>query len=91
MNAEDIDDRFFETPYYLVPAKDGEHAYALLREAMRTAGRIGIAKFVLHDALHLAAVEVIGDAIRAKSATASQRRVKATLKGARKKRTWHAT
>src|SRR2546427_5126677 len=90
VNAEDIDDRFFETPYYLVPAKDGEHAYALLREAMRTAGRIGIAKFILHDALHLAAVEVIGDAIRAKSATASQRRVKATLKGARKKRTWHA-
>jgi DNA end-binding protein Ku len=63
VNAEDIDDRFFDTPYYLVPTKGGEHAYALLREAMRTAGRVGIAKFVLRDALHLAAVEVIGDAI----------------------------
>ena len=47
----------------MVPANGGEHAYALLREAMRTAGRIGIAKIILRDALHLAAVEVIGDAI----------------------------
>lgn len=63
VDATDIDDRFFETPYYLVPAKGGERAYALLREAMRQTKRIGIAKFILRDALHLAAVEVIGDAI----------------------------
>src|SRR5262245_55962479 len=31
--GDEIDDRFFETPYYLVPAKSGGHAYALLREA----------------------------------------------------------
>src|SRR5258705_270592 len=35
VKAEEIDDRFFETPYYLVPAKGGERAYALLREAIR--------------------------------------------------------
>ena len=63
MKAEEIDDRFFETPYYLVPAKGGERAYALLREAIRESGRIGIAKFILRDAQHLAAVEVIEDAI----------------------------
>src|SRR5436309_4245467 len=63
VEAEEIDDRFFETPYYLVPAKGGERAYALLREAMRQTKRIGIAKFILRDALHLAAVEVIGEAI----------------------------
>jgi DNA end-binding protein Ku len=63
VKAEDIDDRFFETPYYLVPAKGGERAYALLREALRETGRIGIAKFILRDAQHLAAVEVIEDAI----------------------------
>lgn len=63
VDAEDIDDRFFETPYYLVPAKGGERAYALLRAAMRETARIGIAKFILRDALHLAAIEVIGDAI----------------------------
>jgi DNA end-binding protein Ku len=63
VNAEDIDDRFFETPYYLVPTKGGERAYALLRAAIRESGRIGIAKFILRDAQHLAAVEVIKDAI----------------------------
>jgi DNA end-binding protein Ku len=63
VKAEEIDDRFFETPYYLVPAKGGERPYALLREAIRDSGRIGIAKFILRDAQHLAAVEVIEEAI----------------------------
>jgi DNA end-binding protein Ku len=63
VKADEIDDRFFETPYYLVPAKGGERAYALLREAIRDSGRIGIAKFILRDAQHLAAVEVIENAI----------------------------
>src|SRR5690349_2169798 len=63
VKQEEIDPRFFETPYYLVPSKGGEHAYALLREAIRESGRIGIAKFILRDAQHLAAVEVIDQAI----------------------------
>jgi DNA end-binding protein Ku len=63
VKAEEIDDRFFETPYYLVPAKGGERAYALLRDAIRESGRIGISKFILRDSQHLAAVEVIEHAI----------------------------
>src|SRR5438067_13380930 len=63
VKAEEIDDRFFETPYYLVPAKGGERAYALLRDAIRESGRIGIAKFILRDAQHLAAIESIGQAL----------------------------
>jgi len=59
VKADEIDDRYFETPYYLVPAKGGERAYALLRDAIRESGRIGIAKFILREAQHLAAVEVI--------------------------------
>ena len=63
VKAEEIDDRFFETPYYLVPSKGGERSYALLREAIRESKRIGIAKFILREAQHLAAVEAIGPAI----------------------------
>jgi DNA end-binding protein Ku len=63
VKADEIDDRFFETPYYLVPAKGGERAYALLREAIRASGRIGVAKFILRDAQHLAAVEAIDNAL----------------------------
>jgi len=61
--SDAIDDRFFETPYYLTPSKGGERAYALLREAIRESDRIGIAKFILRDAQHLCAIEVIDDAI----------------------------
>jgi len=58
-----IDDRFFDKPYYLIPGKGGDMAYALLREAVRESKRIGIAKFVLRDTQHLAAVEVVGEAL----------------------------
>ena len=63
VNAEEIDDRFFETSYYLLPAKGGERAYALLREAMRDTGLVGVATIVLRDAQHLAALEVADDAL----------------------------
>jgi DNA end-binding protein Ku len=63
VKAEEVDDRYFETPYYLVPGKSGERAYALLREAIRESERVGIAKFIMREAQHLAAVEVIENAI----------------------------
>jgi DNA end-binding protein Ku len=63
VKAEAIDDRYFETPYYLLPSKGGDRSYALLREAIRESGRIGVAKFILRETQHLAAVEVIGDAL----------------------------
>jgi DNA end-binding protein Ku len=63
VKADEIDDRYFETPYYLTPASGGERAYALLREAIRETGRVGIAKFILRDSQHLAAVEVIDDGL----------------------------
>lgn len=63
VKAEEVDDRFFDTPDHLTPAAGGDKAYALLRETIRESGRIGIAKFVLRDKLHLAAIEVIEDAL----------------------------
>jgi len=63
VDPKEIDERYFETPYYLLPAKGADRAYALLREAIRESGKVGIAKIILRDAQHLAAVESIGDAI----------------------------
>jgi DNA end-binding protein Ku len=63
VKSEEIDDRYFETPYYVTPDKSGQHAYALLREALKQSGRTGIAKIIIRDAQHLAAVEVIDRAI----------------------------
>jgi DNA end-binding protein Ku len=59
----DIDDRFFESSYVLMPGKGGEHAYALLREAIRQEERVGIATIVLREQQHLAALEVVEDAM----------------------------
>lgn len=63
VNGEEIDDRFFETSYYLTPAKGGERAYALLREAIREKEVVGIATIVLRDAQHLAALEIVENAM----------------------------
>ena len=63
VNADEIDERFFETPYYLQPSKGGERAYALLREALRESERLGISKIILREEQHLAALEVIGEAM----------------------------
>src|SRR3954469_14199456 len=63
VDPSEIDERYFETPYYLLPGKGAERAYSLLREAIRDSARIGIAKIILRDAQHLGAVEAIGDAL----------------------------
>ena len=63
VKQEEIDPRFFETPYYLVPAKGAEKSYALLREAIRSTGAVGIGKVIIRQKQHLAAIKVIGDAL----------------------------
>lgn len=63
VRQEEIDPRYFETPYYLLPTRGGEKGYALLREAIRTTGAIGIGKIIIRQKQHLAAIKVIGDAL----------------------------
>jgi DNA end-binding protein Ku len=63
VDPKEVDERYFETPYYLLAGKGSERAYVLLREAIRASEKIGIAKMILRDAQHLAAVEAIGDAL----------------------------
>jgi DNA end-binding protein Ku len=63
VKEDEVDPRFFETPYFLLPTKGGEKAYALLREAIRQTGSIGIGKIIIRQTQHLAGVKVIGDAI----------------------------
>ena len=57
--ADDIDDRYFDQPYYLLPDKGGEHAYAVFQHALKETGRVGIGKVVLRERQHLVAVESI--------------------------------
>jgi DNA end-binding protein Ku len=63
VDPTEIDDRYFETPYYMTPGKGAARSYALLREAIRDSKKMGIGKIILRDTQHLAAIEVIGDAL----------------------------
>ena len=63
VDPKEVDERYFETPYYLQPGKGADRSYALLRDAIEKSGKIGVGKIILRDALHLAAVETIGEAI----------------------------
>jgi len=63
VKEDEIDPRYFETPYFLVPSKGGEKAYALLREAIRRTGSVGIGKIIMRQKQHLAGIKVVGDAL----------------------------
>lgn len=63
VRQEEIDPRYFETPYYLVPAKGAEKSYALLREAIRSTGAVGIGKIVMRQTQHLVGIKVLGEAL----------------------------
>lgn len=53
----DIDPLYFGQPYYLAPASEGnQRTYALLAEAISTAGRAGIAEFVMRGRQYLTAL-----------------------------------
>lgn len=56
VDAQELDPLLFDQPYYLAPEKGGEKAYALLREALKRAQKIGIAKVVIRTRESLAAV-----------------------------------
>src|SRR5690349_22652082 len=56
VDRSDIAPHYFETPYYLGPGKRGEKAYALLRDALAKAGKVGIATVVIRTRQYLAAV-----------------------------------
>jgi DNA end-binding protein Ku len=63
VDLDEIDVRYFERPYILAPAKNGEKGYVLLREAIAAAGKAGIARVVIRARQYLAAVVVQGDAL----------------------------
>lgn len=56
--AEELDPIYFETPYYVVPLRKGSKAYALLRDTLEKAGKVGIARYVMKTRQHVAALTV---------------------------------
>ena len=58
---QDIDKRYYEHPYYIVPDdKSGEEAFAVIRDAMKDKGRVALARIVFANREHILAIEPWG-------------------------------
>jgi DNA end-binding protein Ku len=62
VDLAEIEYRYFEKPYYLVPT-DKPKGYVLLRDTLAAADMAGIAKVVIRSRPHLAALIASGDAL----------------------------
>ncbi len=60
---DEIDPLYFAKTYYLGPVEGSEHVYALFLRALDESGLVAVAKFVLRDRQHLAALRVHGKVI----------------------------
>jgi DNA end-binding protein Ku len=63
VDLDDIDPIYFEQPYYLGPDKGAERAYALLVQAMKDTRKVAIARFVLRNKEHLAAIRPMDEVL----------------------------
>jgi len=58
---DEIDERYIEKPYYLVPNdKNGEEAFAVIRDAMRDKDKVAIARVVMANREHMLAIKPLG-------------------------------
>lgn len=58
---EQIDTIYYEKPFYLEPGKGGDKGYALLREALKKADRVGVARYVFHSREHIGLIKPYED------------------------------
>jgi len=59
--AEKVDPVFYDKAYYLGPDKGAEKAYNLLARAMKTSGRVALAKYAAHGKMYLVMVRPTED------------------------------
>src|SRR5690606_6229019 len=54
VDQKEIDSLYYKQPYYLEPEKNAMQAYALLRDALKASGKVGVTTFVLRNKESLA-------------------------------------
>ena len=61
VDEEAIDDRYFETPYYLLPDGDlADEGYAILQKALKDSKKIGVGQFILRGRGNIVAIKPFG-------------------------------
>jgi DNA end-binding protein Ku len=63
VELKEINPLLFSKPYYMQAEKGGEKAYKLLRDSLAESGKVGIAKVVIKERQHLAAVKAQPDGL----------------------------
>ncbi len=53
VKSDEVDPVYLETSYYMAPDEAGEKPYALLFEALKNTGRVGVAKIAMHNREHI--------------------------------------
>jgi DNA end-binding protein Ku len=63
VDLDEIDPVYFRKAYYLLPAPGAEKPYKLLVEALEQTGKVGVAKVVIRNKQHLAALRTFDGAL----------------------------
>lgn len=63
IDREELDPMFLDKPYYLQSQKGGEKPYVLLRDVLKDANKMAIARIVIRTKEHLCAIYAHGDAL----------------------------
>lgn len=64
VDADEISPIYFDKPYYLVPSDElAEDAYQVVRDALRSSGKIGLGQMTLRGREYLAAVKPCGNGL----------------------------
>ncbi|CAN7243974.1 Ku protein [Pararhizobium sp. LjRoot235] len=64
VDACEISPIYYDKPYYLVPADDlAEDAYRVVRDALRSAGKVGLGQLTLRGREYIAAIKPCGDGL----------------------------
>jgi DNA end-binding protein Ku len=61
VEAQDIDEIYFEKPYYVVPADDlAEEAFIVLREALRQTNKVGLGQLAMRGREYVVSIKACG-------------------------------
>jgi DNA end-binding protein Ku len=61
VDEDEIDSRYFEKPYYLVPDGDeADEGYAVIRDALKGTDKVAIGQLIMHGREHLVGIKALG-------------------------------
>ncbi|RZJ72152.1 Ku protein [Flavobacterium sp.] len=63
VKEDEIPSRYLEKPYFIEPDKIAMKTYALLRDALKKSGKVGLCKFIIRSSEHLGILTPQDDAI----------------------------